>query len=148
MNCDEDFKNMVKNLQQRIYQDEEKTYSKKVIEEYRNPHNFGFIKNPYASGKIKGACGDTMRIGIKIRDQKISDARFWTDGCGASIACGNMLSKMIKGKTPQEAKNIKNSDLLQALDGIPTEHQHCAKLAVDTLHNCLKNYEKLKNVKI
>jgi len=148
MSKNEDFENMVKSLQQKIYQDEEKTYSKKVIEEYRNPHNFGFIKNPDASGKIKGSCGDTMKIDIKIRDKKIIDARFWTDGCGASIACGNMLSKMIKGKTPKEAKNIKSSDLIRALDTIPKEHEHCAKLAVDTLYICLEKFDELKNMRI
>jgi len=148
MNKNEDFENMVKSLQKKIYQEEEKTYSKKIIEEYRNPNNFGFIKNPDATGKIKGPCGDTIKIDIKIRGKKIIDARFWTDGCGASIACGNMLSKMIKGKTPQEAKNITSSDLIQALDKIPKENKHCATLAVNTLYKCLENYDKLKNARI
>ena len=142
------FEKLMRDIQNKINTEEEKTYSKKVIEEYRNPSNFGFIKNPDASGKIKGPCGDTMRIDIKIKDNTISDVRFWTDGCGASIACGNMLSKMIKGKTLQEADEITSVELLKALDDLPAEHQHCAKLAVDTLHNCLSNYKKLKNVQI
>jgi nitrogen fixation NifU-like protein len=124
--------------------EEETTFSKKVINEYRNPTNFGFIKNPDASGKIKGPCGDTMRIDLKIKDNKISDVRFWTDGCGASIACGNMLTKMITEKTIQEAKNITSAELLFALDGLPLEHQHCSVLAINTLNKSLGDYNKRK----
>jgi len=142
------FEKLMRELQNKINTEEEKTYSKKVIEEYRNPSNFGFIKNPDASGKIKGPCGDTMRIDLKIKDSVIFDVRFWTNGCGASIACGSMLSKMIKGKTLQEADKITSVELLKALDDLPAEHQHCTKLAVDTLHDCLSNYKKLKNVQI
>lgn len=143
MSENKDFQKLMREIQNKINIEEEKTYSKKVIKEYRNPFNFGFIKNPDASGKIKGPCGDTMRIDIKIKDNIISDVRFWTDGCGASVACGNMLTKMIKGKTLQEADKITSVELLKALDDLPAEHQHCAKLAVDTLHNCLSNYKKL-----
>ena len=100
---DKDFLDMVKNLQKKIDHEEEKTYSKKVIKEYRNPSNFGFIKNPDATGQIKGSCNDTMKINLKFRNNVIQDARFWTDGCGATIACGNMLMKMVKGKNLKEA---------------------------------------------
>ena len=148
MSENKDFQKLMRDIQNKINIEEEKTYSKKVIEEYRNPSNFGFIKNPDASGKIKGPCGDTMRIDIKIKYNTISDVRFWTDGCGASIACGNMLTKMIKGKTLQEADKITSVELLKALDDLPAEHLHCTKLAVDTLRNCLSNYKKLKNVQI
>ena len=82
-----------------------------------------------------------MRIDIKIKEGVISDVRFWTDGCGASIACGSMLTKMTKGKTLEEVNKITSVELLRALDGLPSEHQHCTKLAVDTLQNCLSNYK-------
>jgi len=142
MSKDMSFENFVEELQQKIEHEEENTYSKKVIQEYRNPDKFGIIKNPDATGKIKGPCNDTMKISIKINDKKISDSRFWTDGCGATIACGNMLMKVIKNKTINEAKNISSKKLIDILDGLPKEHLHCAKLAVDTLHSALKNLEK------
>ena len=149
MNKDKDFEEMVKELQRKIDRDEEETYSKKVIKEYRNPVNFGFIENPDATGQVKGPCNDTMRMDLRIKSNMIQDACFWTDGCGASLACGNMLTSMIKGKNIDEANGISSEKLLEVLDGLPKEHQHCAKLAVDTLHEVIKDYHKKEdNVKI
>jgi len=133
----DDFLNMVKDLQKKIEHEEEATYSKTVINEYRNPTNFGVLEQTDAVGEVKGSCGDTMKISLLIRDDVIKDARFWTDGCGASIACGNMLTKIIIGKTVREAKRITSLQLLEALGGLPVENQHCSVLAVNTLHKGL-----------
>lgn len=142
MSGDNDFEGVVKELQQNIDRDEEETYSKKVIKEYRNPSNFGFIENLDVTGQVKGPCGDTMRMYLRVKDNVIQDARFWTDGCGASLACGNMLTSMIKGKNIDEADGVSSEQLLEVLDGLPEEHQHCAKLAVDTLHKVIRDYNK------
>jgi len=139
---EDDLLKIIKELQKKIEYDEKKTYSKVVIREYRNPTNFGVINHPDADGVIKGPCGDTMKITIKIENGKIQDARFWTDGCGATLACGNMLTKIIKGKTRREALRISEKDLINNLDGLPKEHSHCAKLAVITLHKALKQISK------
>ena len=138
----DDFVKMLEELQRKIEYDEEKTYSKVVIREYRNPNNFGVLENPNAYAKIKGPCGDTMKISLKIKKQKIKQAFFWTDGCGATIACGSMLTKIIEGKTLKEAKVISNLQLLKALDGLPIEHNHCTILAINTLEKAIKNYYK------
>ncbi|KYK25341.1 iron-sulfur cluster assembly scaffold protein [Thermoplasmatales archaeon SM1-50] len=130
----------IKELQKKIDHDEEQAYSKTVIREYRNPTNFGVLKHPDAVGVIKGSCGDTLKIYLKIRKGKITDARFWTDGCGATLASGNMLLRMIKGKTLQEANTITNTKLIEALERLPQEHYHCALLAVNTLHAAVKQY--------
>ncbi len=135
---------MVKKIQKKIELDEEKTYSKVAIREYRNPINFGVLEHPDAVGVIKGSCGDTMKITLKIENEIIRDARFWTDGCGATLACGNMLTKMIKGKTPHETLEICQEDLINELDGLPKEHSHCAKLAVITLHKALEGQVESK----
>ncbi len=142
MSEDNDFEGVVKELQQKIDRDEEETYSKKVIKEYRNPVNFGFIENPDATGQVKGPCNDTMRMDLRIKDNVVQDACFWTDGCGASLACGNMLTSMIKGKNIEELDGISSEQLLEVLDGLPKEHQHCARLAVDTLHEVIKDCHK------
>jgi nitrogen fixation NifU-like protein len=139
---DDDFVKMVKQLQKKIEYDEEQTYSKAVIREYRNPINFGVLEHPNAVGVIRGSCNDTMKITIKIENGKIKDARFWTDGCGATLAAGNMLIKMIKGKTLQEANNVNPKQLIDTLEGLPKEHIHCALLAVNTLHKSIENYYK------
>lgn len=137
---DDDFEKLIKELQRKIEYDEEKTYSAIVINEYRNPSNFGILENPDAVGEIKGPCGDTMKITLKIEEGKIKKAAFWTDGCGATIACGSILTKMIKGKSLEEVKNISNSKLMNTLEGLPKEHHHCSVLAVDTLQKAVKNY--------
>jgi len=147
MNKDKDFQERVKDLQRKIDRDEKETYSKKVIKEYRNPVNFGFIENPDATGKVKGPCNETIRVDLKVKKNVIQNARFWTDGCGASIACGNMLISMIKGKNIEELDSISNEQLLDALDGLPKEHQHCAKLAVNTLREVIKDYLEKKERK-
>ena len=140
---DDNFEKMVEKLQKKIEYEEEKKYSKVVINEYRNPTNFGILEHPDVVGKVKGSCGDTMKITLKIVNDKIKDARFWTDGCGATLACGNMLTKMIRGKTPRESLEISRDDLIKSLDGLPKEHYHCAKLAVISLQKALK-IKKLK----
>ena len=144
MNSDEDFEKMVKDLQDKIEQDEEREYSKTVINEYRNPNNFGVIENPDGFGEIKGSCNDTMKISLSIEDGKIINAFFWTDGCGASIASGSMLTKMITGKTVETAFTITSKQLTDSLGGLPKEHLHCTVLTVDTLQEAIKNYHKVE----
>jgi nitrogen fixation NifU-like protein len=131
----------IKEIQNKIEYDEEQTYSKVAIREYRNPINFGVLEHPDAVGVIKGPCGDTMKITLKIVNGKIRDARFWTDGCGATIAAGNMVARKAIGKTLQEANDVNSKQLLDALDGLPKEHNHCALLAVNTLHKAIRNYQ-------
>ena len=144
MKEDEIFKKFIETIQNKIKKSEEEQYSKKVIQEYTNPTNFGFLINPDAKAKIKGPCGDTMKIELKINKEKIEDARFWTDGCGPTIACGNMLTKIIKNLTLNEANKINDSKLLKALDNLPEGHQHCATLSVNTLHKALGNINNNK----
>ncbi len=142
MSENDDFEKMVTEIQRKIEREEELTYSKTVIAEYRNPNNFRKMKSPDALGKLKGSCGDTVKITLSIENEIIKDACFWTDGCGASIACGNMLTNMIKGKTMEEASAITSTKLIEILGGIPKEHTHCATLAVNTLREAIKDYHK------
>jgi nitrogen fixation NifU-like protein len=137
---DNDFLKMLEKLQKKIEYDEEQAYSNIVIHEYRYPSNFGVLDNPDAIAKIKGPCGDTMKLSLRITNNVIKDACFWTDGCGATIACGSMLTKMMIGLTVDEATNITSEKLTKALNGLPTEHLHCTILAVNTLHKAIKNY--------
>ena len=83
-----------------------------------------------------------MKITLKINENKITNARFWTDGCGATIASGSMLIKMILFKTLEEVSKISSEKLIYALNGLPKEHEHCVLLAVDALHKSIQNYLK------
>ena len=139
---DDDFVKFLGELQKKIEYDKEQTYSKVVLREYRNPSNFGVLNDYNAAGEIKGPCGDTMKITLKIQHNKIKKAYFWTDGCGATIACGSMLTKIIQDKTLQQANDISNLQLLETLGGLPIEHHHCTILAINTLQKAIKNYNK------
>jgi nitrogen fixation NifU-like protein len=89
-----------------------------------------------------------MKITLEIKNRRIMKACFWTDGCGATIACGSMLTKIVKGKTLQEASDITNLHLLEALKGLPVEHHHCTVLAINTLQNAIKNHNKKSNFSV
>ncbi len=140
MKEDDGLDEMVRGLQEQIDAEEEKDFSAKVLREYRNPQNVGRITGPDCVGIIAGPCGDTMEFSIKIEDGRIQRVLFMTDGCGPSFACGSMTTKMATGKAIEEALKIKDLDILDALDGLPEENRHCAKLAVDTLHKALDNF--------
>ena len=83
-----------------------------------------------------------MKISLNIENKKVKKACFWTDGCGASIACGSMLMKMIKGEPIDAVLAITSNNLVEMLGGLPKEHLHCTVLAVNTLHKAIEKYDK------
>lgn len=135
-----DFDDMVDAIQQEIEADESSTFSRKVIEEFRDPKNAGRMGDADAVGIITGPCGDTMEFYLNIQDSRVADILFMTDGCGSTIACGSMLTQLVQDKYIEEVEKITDTDLQDALDGLPKENMHCAKLAVDTLMEALRNW--------
>lgn len=133
----DDWDRLVAELQQEIETKERALYSAKVLEQARNPTHLSRMEAPDAYGRVTGWCGDTMEIFLRLNSHTIQQATFMTDGCGSTIACGNMLSSMITGKTPEEAAQIDAETLTQALDGLPDDSAHCAVLAVSTLRQAL-----------
>ena len=130
---------MAESIQKEIEAEEKALFSKKVIKEFREPKNVGRMSKPDAFGIITGPCGDTMEIYLTIKEDKVADVLFMTDGCGPTIACGSMLTKMVKGRALEDVEKIANKDLVDALGGLPEENMHCAKLAVDTLKKALSS---------
>jgi nitrogen fixation NifU-like protein len=120
-------------------------YTETVIEHAQHPRNVGSIPNADGFGSVTGPCGDTMEIWLKIADGKIKEAKFWTDGCGPSIAAGSMITEMAQGKGLAEASKITQKDVLNALEGLPEESLHCALLAANTLKGAIKDYLAYKN---
>jgi len=135
-----DFEKAVNELQVSIMEDAKKAYSEKVIERWLNPRNFGKIRNPDGFAKIKGPCGDTMQISFRVKDGRVTKIKFTTDGCASSIAAGNMTTELAQGKKLEEAAEISQQTILDALDGLPEESVHCALLASNTLKKAIKNY--------
>jgi nitrogen fixation NifU-like protein len=132
-----DFDQLVEELQQEIIARERNLYSEKVLREARNPKNVGLIPDADLHGVVQGWCGDTMEIFIRLNGGTIREATFVTDGCGATRACGSMLTQIVTGMTLAEAEWVLPEDLVKALDGLPEESMHCAGLAVSTLANAL-----------
>ena len=136
-----DFDKMVEKLQREVNEQALMTFSEKVVEEYNSPKNIGKMVKPDAFAILKGWCGDTMEMYLKMEHEIVADISFMTDGCGATIACGSILTSMVKGKSIDEAKAITEDDLIAALDGLPEENLHCAHLAIITLENALKTLQ-------
>ncbi|MHC1739876.1 MAG: P-loop NTPase [Anaerolineaceae bacterium] len=112
-------------------------FSDIVIRLIQNKDNMGTFDHPDAQGHFLGSCGDRMQIDLQIVDERILGAKFLADGCGATLACGSMITKMACSKTIKEAKTITSEELFSALDGLPDDHLHCADLAVMTLREAV-----------
>lgn len=117
-------------------------YSDKVMDHFLNPRNMGEIEDADAIADVGNpACGDMMRLYLKIKDGVIVDAKFKTFGCGAAIATSSMLTELLKGKTIDEAKAISNQVVAEALDGLPPVKMHCSVMAEEALAAALENYK-------
>ncbi len=118
-------------------------YSEKVMDHFMHPRNMGEIENPSGVGEVGNpACGDVMRLYLKIEDGKIIDAKFKTFGCGAAIASSSMTTELIKGKSIDEALKLSNEAVSEALGGLPPAKQHCSVLAEEALQAALEDYKK------
>jgi len=121
-------------------------YSKKVLDHFRNPHNFGSIKNPTALGQVGNpACGDVMKLYLNITKNKqaqdyIKDIKFETMGCAAAIATSSVVTDLAKGKTLEDALLLDNKDVIEALEYLPDIKIHCSLLAIDALNEAIFNY--------
>ena len=138
-------KDFAEDLQERIMQDLRKIYSEIVINHWQKPRNWGIMNNANGYGKITGPCGDTMEISIKLKNNKIIKCTFDTDGCGTTIACGSIITEMVKNKTIKETKRITQNKLLQFCGGLPKRDKHCALLATGTLQKAIDDYEIVRN---
>ncbi len=105
----------------------------------KTQENIGYFDAPDLRGKFRGCCGDSIQIEILLDGEVIRDSRFTTDGCSATIAVGGMLTRMVKGKTLNQAREIDSIILIEALGGLPKGHLHCAELAVKALRQTIDN---------
>lgn len=122
-------------------------YNERVMKEFAEPKNVGFIEDADGVGKVGNAsCGDIMEISLKIKDDVITDAKFRTFGCAAAIASSSVATQMVIGKTLDEALDIKNKDVVETLQGLPPQKIHCSVLAEEAIKKAVEDYrEKHKN---
>jgi nitrogen fixation NifU-like protein len=120
-------------------------YSDKVLDHFRNPRNVGELEDADGVGTVGNpVCGDLMTIYIKVEEDRISDIRFKTFGCGAAIATTSMTTELAKGKTLDEALKITREQVAEELGGLPPVKMHCSNLAADALHEAINDYRKKK----
>ncbi len=118
-------------------------YSQKVMEHFMNPRNVGEIENPSGVGMVGNPqCGDIMKLTIKVENNRVVEAKFKTFGCGAAIATSSILTEMVKGKSIEEALQISNRAVAEALDGLPPIKMHCSVLAEEALQSAIADYKK------
>ncbi len=126
-------------------------YSDKVMDHFEHPRNVGEIENASGVGTVGNAkCGDIMRIYLDIDDatHMIRDCKFKTFGCGAAVATSSMATEMVKGKTIEEAMQVTNKAVMEALDGLPPGKVHCSLLAEEAIHAALWDYAEKHGIKI
>ena len=122
-------------------------YTETVMDHFTHPRNVGEI--PDADGVGEGGnakCGDIMKMYLKIKDNRIEDAKFETFGCGSAIASSSMATELIKGKTIEEALAVTNKQVVDALGGLPAYKLHCSVLAEESIKAAVKNYYDRNNI--
>ena len=118
-------------------------YSDKVMDHFLHPRNVGVIEDANAVGEVGNAkCGDIMKMYLKIEDGIIVDVKFETFGCGSAIASSSMATELIKGKPVEEAMQLTNKAVAEALDGLPDYKMHCSVLAEEAIQSALEDYYK------
>ncbi len=129
----------VAEIQASIDQDLRRRYTPRVLALWKNPVNAGALDRPDGYGQVTGPCGDTMQLWLRVTDGTITEATFWTDGCGTSIVCASAITVMAKGRTLEAAAGIDQQAVLRELGGLPEEDRHCALLASDTLRAAIRS---------
>ncbi len=124
-------------------------YSEKVMDHFQNPRNVGKMDDADGVGEVGNAvCGDIMKIYIKVRDGIITDVKFNTFGCGSAIATSSMATEMIKGKPIEQALQLSNKAVADALDGLPPVKMHCSVLAEEAVKAALKDYYERRGLPV
>ena len=122
-------------------------YSETVMDHFQHPRNVGEMPDADGIGEVGNAvCGDIMRMYIKVKDGIITDVKFKTFGCGSAIASSSMATEMIKGKPIEEALELSNKAVAQALDGLPAHKLHCSVLAEEAVRAAVKDYYDKNNI--
>ena len=122
-------------------------YSEKVMDHFQHPRNLGKMENADGVGEVGNAkCGDIMKMYIKVDDGIITDVKFNTFGCASAIATSSMATEMIKGKSVEDALELSNQAVVEALDGLPTHKIHCSVLAEEAVKAAVKDYYDRNNI--
>ncbi|MEN6321146.1 MAG: iron-sulfur cluster assembly scaffold protein [Syntrophaceae bacterium] len=140
MSQEKDEEKITKEMMNLLFEKTKTLFSEKVIDYGTNPINCGTMENPDGHAKITGPCGDTVEIFLRVKNGKVEDIRYTTDGCITSHAAVSAAMVMAKGKALKDCIRITQSSILEHLGGLPDDAKHCALLAATTLHRALRNF--------
>ena len=114
-------------------------YSLEVLDHFQNPRNAGDVEAPDASAQMENpACGDILKLTLKLEGERIADIRFRAKGCVPAMACGSALTELVKGRTLEEARRLSREELVRRVGGLPDASVHASHLAMDTLRSLLQ----------
>jgi len=114
-------------------------YSEQVLDHFEHPRNPGEVTNPDASVQIENpACGDILKLSLRIQQGRIAEIRFRAKGCVPAMACASLITELVKGRTPVEARRVRREELVRAIGGLPEASAHASYLAMDALLAALK----------
>ncbi len=130
----------VNQCQRQIFAETKEVYGSGVFERWLQPRFFGKLPNATGAARVTGPCGESMEIYLRIEMRSIKESSFYTDGCGASIACGSVAAELALNKTLDEAVTIGADAIFAVLGELPEEHEHCAVLAAETLQAAIHNH--------
>lgn len=136
----DNFDDFVDALQNQIYEETRGTYGEIGFERWLNPLYVGTMDGADAHARVTGTCGDSIEIFLRFDKDKVTEALFQTDGCGASTVCGSFAAELAIGKTPDDLTEITGETILEILGKFPDEDRHCAFLAAETLQEALNDY--------
>lgn len=131
-----DFEN---ELDKAILQELGEGISRMLVDHILRPRNVGIIEQPDGEASLTGICEDTVRIQFRLKEERIEEIRFMTNGCGATLACGSMATELVRGRTLDEAIKVSAQRIIEALGGLPIESTHCADLAANTLKAAVRD---------
>jgi nitrogen fixation NifU-like protein len=140
-----DPESIAKEIEKAILEGLGKAIGEKVAEHALRPRNAGVLEDPDGEATLSGICEDTIRIQLKLAQDRIIDIAFMTNGCAATIACSSMATELAKGATVGEALSIDGKKVIEALGGLPIEHTHCADLAANTLKKAVRDALQTRN---
>jgi nitrogen fixation NifU-like protein len=143
----ENLDEFVEYLQDQIHEEIKEAYGQVAFQRWIRPLYAGALEDPDGHARVTGSCGDAMEIYLKFDQERVSEATFQTEGCGASHVCGSFAAEMALGKSPDELLDITGESVLDRIGGLPKEEQHCAFLAAETLQEALNDYMLKQNQK-
>lgn len=137
---DQDFDEIINRIQGEVFTEAKEALGEKGFDRWRNPRFCGVMEDADSRAKLKGSCGDSMEMYLKISGQTLEKVTYVTDGCGSSSVAGSFASELATGRSFDAVLALTGADVLRKIGTFPREEEHCAYLAVNTLQRAVKNY--------